>query len=173
MNKESLTEKLLDLVEGRETPETWQNWWDEHETELEALLSRGEFLKLKPCRHGFQWVPVFGSQKGAIAILEKSGTAFEASNLYQERYLAELDAVAVDTPGFSILECADMAPEELSRAYREFDGARCRFGGCLHQNEPDCGVKERVAQHIVPQGRYDRYLELLQELQKRRERQYD
>ena len=92
MNTESLTAKLLDLVEGRETPETWQNWWDEHETELEALLSRGEFLKLKPCRHGFQWVPVFGSQKGAIAILEKSGTAFEASNLYQERYLAELEA---------------------------------------------------------------------------------
>lgn len=92
MNKESLTEKLLDLVEGRETPETWQNWWDEHETELESLLSRGEFLKLKPCRHDFQWVPVFGSQKGAIAILEKSGTAFEASNLYHERYLAELDA---------------------------------------------------------------------------------
>lgn len=55
MDKESLTEKLLDLVEGRETPESWRNWWDEHETELEALLSRGEFLKLKPCRHGFQW----------------------------------------------------------------------------------------------------------------------
>lgn len=63
MNKESLTVKLLNLVEGRETPETWWNWWDEHETELEALLSRGEFLKLKPCRHGFQWVPVFGSQR--------------------------------------------------------------------------------------------------------------
>ena len=92
MNKESLTEKLLDLAEGRETPETWQNWWDEHETELEALLSRGEFLKLKPCRHGFQWVPVFGSQKGAIAILEKSGTAFEVSKLYQERYWEELNA---------------------------------------------------------------------------------
>ena len=92
MDQKNLTAKLLDLVEGRETPETWRSWWDEHETELEALLSRGEFLKLKPCRHGFQWVPVFGSQKGAIAILEKSGIAFEASNLYQERYLAELDA---------------------------------------------------------------------------------
>ena len=92
MNKESLTVKLLDLAEGRETPETWRSWWDEHESELETLLNRGEFLKLKPCRHGFQWVPVFGSQKGAIAILEKSGTAFEASNLYQERYLAELEA---------------------------------------------------------------------------------
>ena len=30
--------------------------------------------------------------QGAIAILEKSGLAFVASNLYQERYLAELDA---------------------------------------------------------------------------------
>ena len=92
MDKESLTAKLLDLAEGRETPETWWSWWDEHEAEVETLLDRGEFLKLKPRRHGFQWVPVFGSQKGAIAILEKSGIAFEASNLYQERYLAELDA---------------------------------------------------------------------------------
>lgn len=92
MNKESLTVKLLDLAEGRETPETWRSWWDKHESELETLLNRGEFLKLKPCRHDFQWVPVLTSQKGAIAILEKSGLAFEASNLYQERYLAELDA---------------------------------------------------------------------------------
>ena len=81
MNKESLTEKLLDLAEGRETPETWQNWWDEHEPELETLLNRGEFLKLKPCRHGFKWVPVFGSQKGAIAILEKSGTPLKAKGI--------------------------------------------------------------------------------------------
>ena len=92
MNKETLTAKLLDLAEGRETPESWRGWWDKHEPELEPLLNRGDFLKLKPCQHGFQWVPVFGSQKGAIAILEKSGTVFEASNLYQERYLAELDA---------------------------------------------------------------------------------
>ena len=92
MNSEVLAIKLLDLTEGRETPESWRSWWDEHEPELENLLSRGEFLKLKPCRHDFRWVPVLTSQKGAIAILEKSGTAFEASNLYQERYLAELEA---------------------------------------------------------------------------------
>ena len=56
------------------------------------------FLKRKPCRHDFQWVPVLTSQKGAIAILEKSGTsgtAFEASQLYQERYLKE-NSVAVE-----------------------------------------------------------------------------
>ena len=92
MDKETLITKLLDLAEGRETPESWREWWNEHEAELESMLNRGEYLKLKPCQHGFQWVPLFGSQKGAIAILEKNSIAFEASNLYQERYLVELDA---------------------------------------------------------------------------------
>ena len=92
MDKETLITKLLDLAEGRETPESWREWWNEHEAELESMLNRGEYLKLKPCQHGFQWIPLFGSQKGAIAILEKNSIAFEASNLYQERYLAELDA---------------------------------------------------------------------------------
>lgn len=48
MDQKTLTAKLLDLAEGRETPETWRNWWDEHETELETLLGREKFLKLKP-----------------------------------------------------------------------------------------------------------------------------
>ena len=125
MNKESLTEKLLDLVEGRETPETWWSWWDEHETELETLLNRGEFLKLKPCRHGFQWVPVLTSQKGAIAILEKGGTAFEVSNLYQERYLAELDAFCKDQERVQREKQAKFKVDnpELFRRYPKFSKA--------------------------------------------------
>ena len=62
MEHEILTAKLLDLVEGWETPETWRSWWDEHESELETLLNRVKFLKLKPCRQDFQWVPVLTSQ---------------------------------------------------------------------------------------------------------------
>src|SRR5699024_6534116 len=125
MNKESLTEKLMDLVEGRETPETRRSWWHEHETQLEALLSRGEFLKLKPCRRGYQWVPVFGSQKGAIAILEKSGTAFETSNLYQERYLAELDAFCEEQKQVQREKQAKFKADnpELFRRYPKFSKA--------------------------------------------------
>ena len=70
MNYETLTAKLLDLAEGRETPKSWWGWWNDHESEIEFLLNRGEFLKLKPHRHGFSWVPVLGSQKGAVAILK-------------------------------------------------------------------------------------------------------
>ncbi len=53
-----LQNKLLDLVEGRETPDSWQNWWNTYASELEHLLSRGELLKIKPCKHGFSWVPI-------------------------------------------------------------------------------------------------------------------
>ena len=45
MDKESLTEKLLDLVEGRETPETWWSWWDEHETELAKVLDPADEIR--------------------------------------------------------------------------------------------------------------------------------
>lgn len=92
MDKDTLNAKLLDLVNGLETPESWRDWWNEHNSELEGLLSRGEYLKLKPCQHGFKWVPLLTSQKGAVAILENSGVAFEVSKLYQERYWEELNA---------------------------------------------------------------------------------
>lgn len=91
MNSAILTAKLLALVEGKETPESWLSWWSDHESQLETLLSRGEFLRLKPCKHAFKWVPLLGSQKGAAGILEKSGTSFEISGLYQEQYERELD----------------------------------------------------------------------------------
>ena len=48
MDKLELFSKCLNLVEGRENPESWWGWWNEHESEVEKLLNHGEFLKLKP-----------------------------------------------------------------------------------------------------------------------------
>ena len=157
MNKESLTEKLLDLAEGRETPETWRNWWDEHEPELETLLSRGAFLKLKPCRHGFQWVPVFGSQKGAIAILEKSGLAFEASNFYQERYLAELDAFCKEQERVQREKQREFKADnpELFQRYPKFSKALAKVLDPSDEIKPaatekQIGNQERVLDFTLP-----------------------
>ena len=146
MNSEVLTRKLLDLVEGRETPESWRSWWDEHETELETLLNRGEFLKLKPCRHGFQWVPVFGSQKGAIAILEKSGTPFEASNLYQEQYLAELDSFCKEQERVQREKQAKFKADnpELFRRYPKFSKALAKVLEPSDEIQP-AATEEQIA----------------------------
>ena len=41
MKKETLIVKLLDLAEGRETPESWRNWWDEHEPGARSSIETG------------------------------------------------------------------------------------------------------------------------------------
>ena len=87
--------------------------------------------------------------------------------------LPALEATVVDTPGFSILECVEIEPEQLKDYYPEFVGAECRFDGCLHHREPDCGVSARVARGEIDPDRYERYIEILVELQERRKRQYD
>lgn len=157
MNSEVLAIKLLDLAEGRETPESWRSWWDEHEPELENLLSRGEFLKLKPCRHDFRWGPVLTSQKGAIAILEKSGTAFEASNLYQERYLAELDAFCKEQERVQREKQAKFKADnpEMFRRYPKFSKALAKVLDSTDEIRPaateeQIGNQESVLDFALP-----------------------
>ena len=88
--------------------------------------------------------------------------------------LPGLDAVVADTPGFSILECMDIEPEQLREYYPEFAAVtgECRFDNCVHDREPQCAVKKSVAEGIIPEARYTRYLNLLQELIERREKRY-
>ncbi len=89
-------------------------------------------------------------------------------------YVAELNAMVTDTPGFSILELMDIEPEELKEYYPEFSGAECRFGNkCVHYREPDCGVRKRLEAGKIQEGRYQRYLELFNFLKERKERKYD
>ena len=157
MDKETLITKLLDLAEGRETPESWREWWNEHEAELESMLNRGEYLKLKPCQHGFQWVPLFGSQKGAIAILEKNSIAFEASNLYQERYLAELDAFCKEQERVQREKQAKFKADnpEMFRRYPKFSKALAKVLDTSDEIKPaateeQIGNQESVLDFTLP-----------------------
>ena len=76
----------------------------------------------------------------------------------------------LDTPGFSSLYLQDMEKEELKNYYPEFADyeERCRFQGCVHDAEPDCAVKEALAQGVISRSRYDNYLLLLEELRNRK-----
>ena len=74
-----------------------------------------------------------------------------------------------DTPGFFTLDLPEqMTPQELAMHYPEFhDLTDCRFDGCVHDKEPDCAVKQAVSQGKIDNGRYKRYLRLLQEIRER------
>lgn len=71
----------------------------------------------------------------------------------------------MDTPGFSSLELPEIEKEELWTCYPEFVPYEpyCRFGGCSHIGEPDCGVKEALAQGKISHIRYENYRMLYEE----------
>ncbi|MCM1176030.1 MAG: ribosome small subunit-dependent GTPase A [Blautia sp.] len=72
----------------------------------------------------------------------------------------------MDTPGFTSLHISEIMKEELSGYYPEFGlyEPSCRFGGCAHISEPDCGVKMAVGQEKISRVRYENYKALYQEL---------
>ena len=87
--------------------------------------------------------------------------------------LSALNAFVADTPGFSMLACEQLEPEQLSGFYPEFKDCECRFPGCLHLKEPGCAVRDAAKNGTLPAGRYERYLALLKELTERKEKRYD
>ncbi len=67
-----------------------------------------------------------------------------------------------DTPGFSSLDFKHVDKLELAQSVPDFKPyLTCRFRNCLHQSEPNCGVKEALMQGKIFQQRYDHYLECL------------
>ena len=89
--------------------------------------------------------------------------------------MADIEGMAVDTPGFSFLENAKIEPEQLSGFYDDMKpySQECRFTSCLHDKEPGCGVKDAVNGGRINERRYQRYLTILKELQEKRLHEYD
>lgn len=76
------------------------------------------------------------------------------------------NSYVVDTPGFSSLSIDEILPEELKEYmidFYDYEG-KCRFNGCRHLSEPDCAVKQAVADKEIPQSRYDNYCLIYEEL---------
>ena len=80
------------------------------------------------------------------------------------------DGYIMDTPGFSSLYLPEMEKEELQDCYPEFAAFEpyCRFQGCSHISEPDCGVKEALSERKIHPVRYENYCQLYGELKVRK-----
>jgi ribosome biogenesis GTPase len=76
----------------------------------------------------------------------------------------------MDTPGFSSLDAPGLEKEELWRCYPEFVPYEpdCRFIGCSHISEPDCGVKTALEAGKISRERYENYCLIYQEMKQNR-----
>ena len=83
-------------------------------------------------------------------------------------YMEEVgeDTYVFDTPGFTSLYLTELEAEELKDYFVEFREyeRECRFKGCVHLREPDCGVKRALEKGKISQSRYENYSALYREL---------
>ncbi len=72
----------------------------------------------------------------------------------------------MDTPGFGSLDLLGIRSDSLWKYYEEFLPYEpdCRFQGCSHINEPDCGIKQALKEGKIHRQRYENYVGLYQEL---------
>lgn len=72
----------------------------------------------------------------------------------------------MDTPGFSSMDTPGLEKEDLWRLYPEFVPfeKECRFIGCSHISEPDCGVKNALTKSKISKTRYENYCLIYEEM---------
>lgn len=82
--------------------------------------------------------------------------------------LIQLDdeSFIMDTPGFGSLFLPEIERGQLDCFFPEMAEGRelCKFVGCAHIHEPQCGVKEDLERKKIAKSRYDNYVAFYQEL---------
>lgn len=89
---------------------------------------------------------------------------------HTELIVLRKDTYFLDTPGFSSLYLQGIEYEELPNYFEEFEPYEpyCRFQGCMHISEPDCGVKAALEKGLISRERYENYVLLARELKDRK-----
>ena len=69
----------------------------------------------------------------------------------------------IDTPGIREFGLTDITEQELSHYFPEMRALLndCKFNNCLHTNEPDCAVRQAVAEGRIAPERYISYRNIL------------
>ncbi len=78
-----------------------------------------------------------------------------------------------DTPGFSEIT-VDISPQEAVMNFPPYDKhlSKCKYLDCTHSTEPDCCIKELVANGTLSKDRHQRYCEIIQEIKRNYETRY-
>jgi len=73
----------------------------------------------------------------------------------------------IDTPGIKTLSFNHLGVMDIAHNFREFFtlSPHCKYGNCMHRNEPSCAVKNSIANNEISEFRYINYLTLIDEVE--------
>jgi ribosome biogenesis GTPase len=77
------------------------------------------------------------------------------------------DGYVIDTPGLREVGMWSLPVDRLDECFPELRALKdqCRFADCRHVAEPDCAVRDALAQGRVSEVRYDSYRRLLEDIE--------
>lgn len=89
---------------------------------------------------------------------------------HSELFHVDGSTYIMDTPGFTSLYIEGMEKEDLKDYFLEFEQYEpyCKYNGCVHINEPQCGVKDALEQGKISKIRYENYKFLYEELKQQK-----
>lgn len=109
----------------------------------------------------------FKLQTGDVSAKTKRG---KHTTRHVELFKLNSGGYVLDTPGFSSMDIDFITEQEIGALFREFDqySNECKFRGCMHINEPNCKVKEKLENNEISESRYNHYVEFVKELKDHR-----
>ena len=111
------------------------------------------------------------TEEGEISLKNKRG-----KNTTTDIKLYELndDTYIADTPGFSTFDVYEIPYRELDKYFIEFRNSvyRCRYIGCSHIKEEECGIKRELNKGKIAKTRYEDYVKIYNELKDKEEHKW-
>lgn len=109
--------------------------------------------------------------EGEISIKNKRG-----KNTTTDVKLYELDnnTYIADTPGFSTFDIYEIPYRDLYKYFIEFEEyvSNCKYIGCSHIKEEECGIKEGLKDGKISESRYNNYIKIYNELKDREDHKW-
>ena len=109
------------------------------------------------------------SLEGEISKKNKRGknttTTIKLYEIDENTYIA-------DTPGFSTFSIEEINSKDLDKYFVEFSKEieNCKFIGCTHIKEENCGIKQAIKEGRIDKSRYERFCKIKEELKQKEER---
>jgi ribosome biogenesis GTPase len=107
--------------------------------------------------------PELGLRTGEISEVHSKG---KHTTTFAEMFELNEGGSVIDTPGVKEFGMVNMTEEEIYHYFPEIFKAadKCKFGNCLHKDEPGCAVKSEVENGTIAESRYSNYISVLESL---------
>ncbi len=108
--------------------------------------------------------PELDLKTGDISAVHHKGTH---TTTFAEMFELDEGGFVIDTPGVKEFGMIDMEIAEISHYFPEIfrTSDKCKFGNCLHRNEPGCAVRNAVENEAIAESRYSSYISILESIE--------